>query len=251
VTDETEKVWIIGAGGHGKVVIAGFEAKGQAIAGVFDDDLSLQNKDVLGHRVLGPTPPQTWWKEPHNGFIAVGCNSDRRLLAERLRGPWALLLHPSAEFDSRSSLGTGCYIGVQAVVQPGSSIGQHVIINTGAIVEHDCYIDSYAHVASRACLAGAVTIGQGALIGSGAVILPGVRVGAWSVVGAGAVVVSDIPDGVTAIGAPARRVRRSKEPRSWRNSLPKPLGALAAATIGLICAGSFPYRMYSALFFVG
>mgnify|MGYP003515698800 CR=1 FL=1 len=36
--------------------------------------------------------------------------------------------------------------------------------------------------------------------------LAGVRVGAWATIGAGAAVVHDIPDGVLAVGVPARSV---------------------------------------------
>jgi acetyltransferase-like isoleucine patch superfamily enzyme len=49
-----------------------------------------------------------------------------------------------------------------------------------------------------------VNIGDDALIGAGAIILPGVKVGNRTTVGAGAVVLSDVPDGVTAKGIPAR-----------------------------------------------
>ena len=79
-----------------------------------------------------------------------------------------------------------------------------MILNTGCSIDHHNVIGDHAHIAPGARLGGNVTVGQGALIGIGAVVLPGVRIGAWSIVGAGAVVTRDLPDGVVAVGSPAR-----------------------------------------------
>jgi acetyltransferase-like isoleucine patch superfamily enzyme len=85
-----------------------------------------------------------------------------------------------------------------------------VIVNSGALIEHDCIVGDYAHVAPNASLGGGVHIGSFCLLGLGAVVLPGVTVGSGSIIGAGAVVVSDIPDGVIAMGVPARISARTK-----------------------------------------
>jgi maltose O-acetyltransferase len=52
-----------------------------------------------------------------------------------------------------------------------------------------------------------ITIGENAWLGGGAIVCPGVTIGANTVVGAGAVVVRDLPEGVVAVGNPARVVR--------------------------------------------
>jgi UDP-perosamine 4-acetyltransferase len=47
------------------------------------------------------------------------------------------------------------------------------------------------------------------MLGIGVSVIPGVTIGAGTMVGAGSVVVRDLPDGVTAMGVPARiRERR-------------------------------------------
>jgi acetyltransferase-like isoleucine patch superfamily enzyme len=56
-----------------------------------------------------------------------------------------------------------------------------------------------------------ITLGDNVWLGTGAKVLDGVRVGRDVVVGAGAVVTEDLPDGVVAVGVPARAVRR-REP---------------------------------------
>ena len=52
-----------------------------------------------------------------------------------------------------------------------------------------------------------IEIGDNVWLGGGVIVCPGVTIGANSVVGAGAVVTGDLPEGVLAIGSPARVVR--------------------------------------------
>jgi maltose O-acetyltransferase len=52
-----------------------------------------------------------------------------------------------------------------------------------------------------------VIIGDNVWLGGGAIVLPGVTVGENTVVGAGAVVTRDLPNGVVAVGNPARVIR--------------------------------------------
>lgn len=41
-------------------------------------------------------------------------------------------------------------------------------------------------------------------------MIQGVSIGAWTIVGAGAVVTSDLPENVTAVGVPARIIKRKE-----------------------------------------
>ncbi|WP_430782406.1 sugar O-acetyltransferase [Actinoplanes sp. G11-F43] len=52
-----------------------------------------------------------------------------------------------------------------------------------------------------------ITIGDNVWLGSGVIVLPGVTIGDDTVVGAGSVVTRDLPEGVVAVGNPARVVR--------------------------------------------
>ncbi len=53
-----------------------------------------------------------------------------------------------------------------------------------------------------------IAIGDNAWLGGGVIVCAGVTVGANTVVGAGSVVTRDLPDGVLAVGNPARVVRK-------------------------------------------
>jgi maltose O-acetyltransferase len=52
-----------------------------------------------------------------------------------------------------------------------------------------------------------ITIGDNVRLGGGVIVCPGVTIGDDTVVGAGAVVTRDLPEGVVALGAPARVLR--------------------------------------------
>ena len=68
-------------------------------------------------------------------------------------------------------------------------------------------VGDYCHIVPHATLCGQVHVGEGTIMGVGSYAIPCVHIGCWSTIGAGAAVVKDIPDGVTAVGVPARVVK--------------------------------------------
>lgn len=200
-------LYIIGAGGHAKVVVALAHAAGYRIAGVFDDR-PLPLPDVLGCRVVGPVGLLEEARETL-AVLAIGSNATRQALSGRLPNlRWATLIHPAAWVAPTAVLGEGTVIMAGAVIQPDAKLGRHVIVNTGATVDHDADFGDFVHIAPGCSLAGNVTLEEGAFLGVGVQAIPGMRVGAWSTVGAGAVVTRPVPAGVTAIGVPAQVRRR-------------------------------------------
>lgn len=209
------RVVIIGAGGHAQVVAdmllrareAGAEHE---LIGLVDDNQALVGTVVMGVPVLGKIAelPNT----PHDGvLVAIGDNQARsRLFASmESRGETIInAVHPSAVIAPDARLGKGVMICANAVVNPGSAIGDDVILNTGCTVDHHCRIEPHAHIGPGAHLGGEVQVGEGALIGIGSAVVPGRKVGRWAIVGAGAAVTRDIPEYSTAVGVPARVVKR-------------------------------------------
>lgn len=104
-------------------------------------------------------------------------------------------------------------------IHPGASIGEHFFIDHGIGV----IIGETAEIGKNVTLYQGVTLGakttakgkrhptihDGVTIYSGAKIIGNIEIGRNVIVGAGAVVIESIPDNCTAVGVPARVIRRS------------------------------------------
>ncbi len=190
---------VVGAGGHGKVIVALAKQLGIAVDAVHDDNPVLHGASVLGVPVQGSEPLRG-----RRAVLAIGNNRTRQRLAGSLDAEWTTLVHPRAFVDPSVKLGPGTVVFAGAVIQPDGAIGAHAIVNTGACVDHDAAIGDFVHLAPGVHLAGTVTVEEGAFVGVGTAVIPGRNIGAWATLGAGSVVVRDIPPGVTAFGVPAR-----------------------------------------------
>jgi sugar O-acyltransferase (sialic acid O-acetyltransferase NeuD family) len=206
--NSTEPIALIGAGGHAKVVISTLRAMGRTVGAVFDDDQRKWQTTLLGVSVRGPIAAvaETDYRA---AIITIGDNGARQRLSGELKNlEWLTAIHPQAYVDPSARIAGGSVVFAGAAIQPDVIIGSHVIVNTGATVDHDCVLGDYVHLAPGARLAGGVRIGRGSFLGVGAVVIPYRRVGDWATIGAGGVVVKDIADNVTAVGVPARPLKR-------------------------------------------
>lgn len=198
-----EKVILIGAGGHGKVVADVVNAAGDLVIGFLDD--SLEKKECYGLPVVGRVSDA-----PHfSGYkflISIGDNSVRRMIAEQMTLPWYTAIHPSAVVSMTAKIGSGSVVMPGAVINADAEIGNHCIINTGAIVEHENHISDFVHISPKAALGGQVHIGIETHIGIGAAVKNNIKVCERCVIGAGATVVHDIDFSGTYAGVPAKKM---------------------------------------------
>jgi sugar O-acyltransferase (sialic acid O-acetyltransferase NeuD family) len=212
----TTRIVIIGAGGHGLVVadillnVRSTRSKPIDIVGALDDNPALTGTRILDVPVLGTS--ELLPRIAHDAVVvAIGDNVRRmQVVTELLHGGERLFTacHPHASVAASVEGGAGCTICAGAVIAPGVRLGIGVILNSRCVVDHHTTIDSMAHVATGATVGADVAIGARTLIGVGATVMSGRRIGADTIIGAGAVVVHDIPDGVVAVGVPAR-IQRS------------------------------------------
>jgi len=203
------EVYVIGAGGHAKVVVSTLQDQGMAVLGIWDDDADKWGQSLLGVPIIGGLDRARRHVGEAKFVLAIGDNETRRALAESLIDfEWATVVHPAAYLHPSVEVGAGTVVFAGAVVQPGVSIGRHCIINTGATVDHDCRIGDYVHLAPGVNLAGGVTVESRAMLGVGAAVVPGVRIGEGAMVGAGSVVIGDVDPGDTVAGVPARQLHR-------------------------------------------
>jgi UDP-perosamine 4-acetyltransferase len=206
----TRDVYVIGAGGHAKVVIATLHERGYTVKAALDDDPQKWGKNLLGVQVVGP-PDELGNLPGSQAVVAIGVNSRRRAVADRFpHVDWLTVVHPTACVHPSVHLCPGTVVFAGAVIQPDTRIGAHCIINTSVSIDHDCQLEDYVHIAPGANLAGGVRLEQGVFVGIGSAIIPNVSVGSWTVIGAGGVVVRDLAGQSVAIGVPARPIRKSE-----------------------------------------
>ena len=207
----TGPILVLGAGGHAKVLLDALLTRGLAPLGLLDRDATRVGEEVLGCPVLGTDAALDRF-DPREILLVNGLGSTRHAGARtalfmRLREQgyrFLSVIHPAAVVAASASLGQGVQIMAGAVVQAGAVLGDNVILNTGARLDHDCRLGDHAHVAPGATVCGGVRIGPRTHLGSGATVIEGTTIGKDCLIGAGAVVVQDVPDGVTALGMPAR-----------------------------------------------
>lgn len=205
-----DKLIIIGASGHGKVVadIAIKMNKWQSIA-FLDDDESI--KTSMGLEVIGKTADALTYKEEADFFVAIGSNTTRENIQEKFIEEGlnvVSLIHSSSVIGTDIEIGIGTAIMAGVVVNSSTRIGKGCIINTSSSLDHDNVIEDYVHISPGVNMAGTVKVGKGSWIGIGSVVSNNVNICSGCKVGAGAVVVKDITEPGTYVGVPVRRVDR-------------------------------------------
>lgn len=112
------------------------------------------------------------------------------------------------------------YIGSNVVID--TAVFKETVIRRGtkidnlASIAHNVEIGEDCLIMANTSIAGSVKIGPRSRICLAASIRDGVRVGSDCVIGMNACVTSDIPDGVTAYGVPAKPINRSIKPNRKR-----------------------------------
>ncbi len=193
------KLVVIGAGGHGRVV-----ADVAKLCG-YDDILFLDDSNSS----LSSGKVSDYIKYDADFFVAIGnCNVRKKfqnMIVESGRR-LAALIHPNAVIGSNVTVGKGTVVMAGAVINTGTTIGEGVIINTSSSVDHDCVIEDFCHISVGAHIAGTVHIGANSMICAGATVINNINICNNCTVGAGAVVIDDIKSSGVYAGVPAGRL---------------------------------------------
>ena len=216
--DLKQSLVIIGAGGHGKVVLDILRAAGKyEPVGFVDASPQRAGTMVGGLPILGPANvlPKLRQQKIHAAIVAIGdCRARHQYAQMLLEQGFELLnaIHPTASVSPTAVLGRNIVIAPQAAVCTEAKLADSVIVNTGAVIDHECDIGPSAHICPGVHLAGRVRIGAGAWIGLGANVIQCLSVGEFATVGAGAAVIRDVPPYATVVGVPARVIKTASPP---------------------------------------
>ena len=196
---------IIGAGGHGKVVADNALKNGYKTICFIDDHAK---GEVAGFPVIGTSEHIERFNDGNTDFIiGIGNNDVRKMIAQTYNVNWATIVHPSAQVAFNVEIGKGTVVMANAVINVCATIGEHCIINTGSIIEHDNVIENYVHISPSAALGGTVRVGANSHVGIGAAVSNNIDICSGCTIGAGAVVVKNIIEKGIYIGVPARRTK--------------------------------------------
>jgi sugar O-acyltransferase (sialic acid O-acetyltransferase NeuD family) len=204
-----DKLLIIGASGHGKVVadIALKMNQWNSIA-FLDDNKNLN--ESMGYDVIGRTKDAFNLINDYAVFIGIGNNDVREKYQIELENAGAViptLIHPNAVIGKQVDISSGTVIMPGVVINCCTTIGKGCIINTASTVDHDNIIEDYVHLSPGTHTAGTVRVGKGTWIGIGSVVSNNLKIAKNCTIGAGSVVVKDIVNSGTYVGVPARRVK--------------------------------------------
>jgi sugar O-acyltransferase (sialic acid O-acetyltransferase NeuD family) len=210
----SERIVLVGGGGHASDVLSALEAIGatgaeprrEVVGIVADTEPDEQRFAGRGAPWLGPVEVLAGLDARF--VLAVGWPGTKVALLARLAPDArpATVVHPSSEVGWGAELGEGAVVLGGAHVSARTHLGAHVLVSYLASVGHDSRAGARSSVMPGAHVAGEVVLGADVTIGAGAVVLQGLSIGDGAIVGAGAVVLTDVPAGQTVVGSPARSV---------------------------------------------
>lgn len=151
-------------------------------------------------------------------FCAIGfskVNANRRAVYEDCRSKGYRLpsyVNSTVRRWNETSIGDGCFIFEENVIQPFVSIGENCVLWSGNHIGHHSIIGNNVFIASHVVISGRCTIGDNSFIGVNATLRDGITVAPNCVIGAGAILLKDtIESGVYKAVATQPHERRSDE----------------------------------------
>lgn len=152
-------------------------------------------------------------------ILAIGEPSTRRKIIDRaneLEVPFTTLIHPDIVIPKSTKIGNGCYIGPHSFISCNVTIGEHSYIQPNVNISHDCVLEDNVNICGMTTVAGGCYIEHDVFLGMGVSVIQCCRIGHHTIVGMGAVVHKELPEEVTAIGNPAKIIRKNTNQRVFK-----------------------------------
>jgi len=226
-----KNIVIVGASGHGSVVLDIIEKEAKYKVVGFIDTYKSKGRLHNGYEILGKEEELPYLMDKFNfsaGIVAIGDNWIRNEIVDKISKivpefDFVSAVHPKSVIGRDIKIGKGTVIMPGAIINSNSRIGDFCIVNTNASLDHDCIMGNYASLAPRTSTGGHVQLGEFSAICLGANVIEGIQIGHHTVVGAGSLVVNNIGNHVVAYGSPSQiiRTREKGEPYLSKGKDPK------------------------------
>ena len=216
----TKQIAIYGAGGFGREVAWLVQSCNEdeerfQVVCFIDDDQALYGQILNGITVMGLESVRDQF--PLARIVCgIGTPRIRQQLMEKAAAAGfecETFIHPRVERSQWVEIGSGSVICAGNILTTNIILGAHVQINIDCTIGHDVIIKDYATLCPGVHVSGCVHLGRRVFVGAGAVIINGtqeepVTIGDDVVIGGGACVTQSLPANITAVGVPAKIVKR-------------------------------------------
>lgn len=214
VLERKKRIVLYGAGGFGRevaLILSGLKEKYELVGFVDDGLQHKKGTEIAGVPFLGG---REWILEHNDEDVYYNCcvantkvKADIQEKLTEMGIRFESIIANDVYIPKSSVIGPGCVIYSNVSISVNCEIGAGVLLNNGVTVGHDAKIGDYSTVMPGTGISGACNIGKKVRIGGHAYIVPGKKVGDYATIAAGSVVFSNVKEGTTVLGNPAKRMR--------------------------------------------
>ena len=162
-----EKLLLVGAGGFGRIAM---EHAVREYDCFFIDDCFPEKKEVCGSPLIGKISDLLLWFETYKKLVVVIGNTRLRETiyqnAKKIGYEFPNIIATSAYISPFASVGNGCVILNNVVIQNAARIGNGVLLNSGVEIHHDSVIGDNTLIYSNSVVRTYARIGKRVQIGS-------------------------------------------------------------------------------------
>ena len=166
-----EKLLIVGAGGFGRVTL---EHAIKYFDCSFVDDGKSIGEEINGVKVVGGVGDlPSLFTEYKKLVLSIGNNNVRENIYKQAKDigySFPCIVDKSAYISPYASVGDGCVILNNVVIQNGSKVGNATILNPGVEVHHDSSVGSFCCIYTNSVVRTYAKVGDGVKIGSNVTI---------------------------------------------------------------------------------
>lgn len=151
--------------------------------------------------------------------IAIGEPAARHKIWDKLEKDGkkiATLVDPDVYLPDDAQIGRGCIIEKYAFISKCVNIDCNSVVMPNSFIGHEVCIGSHCLIGVNVSLGGKCVVGDETFIGTGVPVKDRAHIGSQSIIGLGSMVLRDIPDGVIALGNPAKPVKKNEDHRVFK-----------------------------------
>lgn len=139
---EGNRYLLLGNGGHARVIKDLLEKLAGTVVYVFNDDTEYDPCFEPGLPLI----------------VAIGNNTFRKKVIEKVKHTMPVLVHPSAQLATDVVPEEGTIILANAVIQAGAKIGKHCLINANVVIDHEVQVGDFVTIYPNVYIGGAAMI---------------------------------------------------------------------------------------------